>query len=97
MNTELTEADKAYVTELSKDKRVIFMLNLSPVLEKEVKSLMGSSSFINIRPPLQEMKKRGVDPNYWEIPDKVGHFNLIGHKIIANEITKKMIGIVMQK
>ncbi|HET8963343.1 MAG TPA: hypothetical protein VFM99_05575 [Chitinophagales bacterium] len=93
---KLTEADKAFVKELSKDKRVIFMLNLNPALTQEVKSLIGSSSFINIEPPLMEMKKRGIDPNYWEIPDKVGHFNLIGHKIISEEITKKMLSLVLE-
>ena len=53
-------------------------------------------SRLSHQPILLDMKKRGVDPNYWEIPDKVGHFNLIGHKVIANEITKKMIGIAIE-
>jgi hypothetical protein len=92
--TVLNDADKAYVKELSKDKRVIFLLNLDPTLTSEVKSLIGESSYINIQPVLLKLKKQGIDPNYWEIPDKVGHFNLIGHKVIADEITKKMIGII---
>jgi hypothetical protein len=92
--TVLNDADKAYVKELSKDKRVIFLLNLDPTLTSEVKSLIGESSYINIQPVLLKLKKQGIDPNYWEIPDKVGHFNLIGHKVIAEEITKKMIGII---
>jgi hypothetical protein len=92
--TTLNDADKAYVKELSKDKRVIFLLNLNPTLTAEVKSLIGESTYINIQPVLLNSKLHGVDPNYWEIPDKVGHFNLLGHKVIAEEITKKMIGIV---
>jgi hypothetical protein len=92
--TVLTDADKAYVKELSKDKRVIFLLNLDTNLTSEVKSLIGESSYINIQPVLLDLKKQGINPNYWEIPDKVGHFNLIGHKVIADEITKKMIGII---
>jgi hypothetical protein len=95
--TVLTDADKAYVQALSKDKRVIFLLNLNSTLTTEVKSLVGKSSCINIQPVLLNLKKQGIDPNYWEIPDKVGHFNLIGHKVIADEITQKMIGIIIHK
>lgn len=93
---EIGDAEKAFIKELSKDPRVIFLLNVNPVLTNEITSIIGSSDYINIQPILLDMKKRGVDPNYWEIPDKVGHFNLIGHKVIANEITKKMIGIAIQ-
>ena len=92
----INDADKAYIKELSKDTRVIFLLNVNPALTNEITSIIGSSDYINIQPILLDMKKRGVDPNYWEIPDKVGHFNLIGHKVIANEITKKMIGIAIE-
>ncbi len=94
ITSNLNESDKAYVKELSKDKRVIFLLNLNPTLTTEVKSLIGASSFINIQPVLLDLKQHGTDPNYWEIPDKVGHFNLLGHKVIADETTKKMIGII---
>jgi hypothetical protein len=94
ITTTLNESDKAYVKELSKDKRVIFLLNLNPALTTEIKSLIGESSCINIQPVLLNLKQHGNDPNYWEIPDKVGHFNLIGHRVIADEITKKMIGLV---
>jgi hypothetical protein len=94
VSTTLNEADKAYVKELSKDKRVIFLLNLNPMLTSEVKSIIGGSSYVNIQPVLLNWKKHGIDLNYWEIPEKVGHFNLIGHKVIADEITKKMISIV---
>jgi hypothetical protein len=93
ITTTLNDSDKAYVKELSKDKRVIFLLNLNPALTGEVKSLIGESAYINIQPVLLNLKQQGIDPNYWEIPDKVGHFNLIGHKVIADEITKRMIGI----
>jgi hypothetical protein len=95
--TNLDEEQKAYVKELSKDKRVIFLLNVHPQLAAEIKSIIGASSYIDIQPVLMETKKRGTDPNYWEIPEKVGHFNLLGHKIIANEITKKMIGLALKK
>lgn len=86
----------AYVKELSKDKRVIFLLNVHPELTAELKSIIGSSSYIDIQPVLLDAKNKGVDPNYWEIPDKVGHFNLYGHKIIANEVTKKMLGLAIR-
>jgi hypothetical protein len=94
VTTTLDETEKAYVKELSKDQRVIFLLNLNPALTMEVKSIIGSSPYINVQPVLLNWKQHGIDPNYWEIPNKVGHFNLIGHKVIADEITKKMISIV---
>lgn len=94
--TSLNEEQKAYVKELSKDKRVIFLLNVHPELTAELKSIISSSAYIDIQPVLLETKKKGTDPNYWEIPDKVGHFNLLGHKVIADEVTKKMLGIVIQ-
>lgn len=88
--------DKRFVEELSKDKHVIFLLNLKPELCNEVLPIINQSNYINIQPALLDMKKRGIDPNYWEIPDKVGHFNLVGHELISNEITKKMLRIVLQ-
>lgn len=92
----LDETDKRFVEELSKDKHVIFLLNVNPDLTKELLTIIGDSPYINIQPSILDMKKRGIDPNYWEIPDKIGHFNLVGHEMIANEITKKMLGIVLQ-
>ncbi len=96
ITTRLTDTDKAYVKELSKDKRVIFLLNVNPALTSEIKKLIGESSYINIQPVLLKHKQLGVDPNYWEIPEIVGHFNLFGHKVIANEVTKKMIEVASQ-
>lgn len=96
ITTNLDDTNKAYIKELSKDKRVIFLLNVNPTLTNEIKSLIGESSYINIQPVLLNLKKKGTDPNYWEIPDKVGHFNLIGHQAIADEVTKKMIQLATQ-
>jgi hypothetical protein len=95
ITTSLDDTNKRFVTELSKDKHVIFLLNVNPALNKELLSIIGQSYYINIQPSLLAMKKRGIDPNYWEIPDKVGHFNLIGHQLIADEITQKMLAIVL--
>lgn len=96
LTANIDEEQNAFIKELSKDKRVIFLLNLNPELAEQVKSVIGSSSYIDIQPVLAAAKARGTDPNYWEIPDKVGHFNLFGHKLIAEEITKKMLAIAIK-
>ena len=96
ITTKLEDDNKRFVAELSKDKRVIFLLNVNPTLNKELLSIIGNSYYINIQPSLLDMKKRGVDPNYWEIPDKVGHFNLAGHEMISNEITREMLTILLE-
>ncbi|HET6226665.1 MAG TPA: hypothetical protein VFF27_10320 [Bacteroidia bacterium] len=96
VTTSLDPENKRFISELSKDKHVIFLLNVNPALCKELVSIIGPSNYINIQPILLAMKKRGIDPNYWEIPDKVGHFNLVGHQIISDEVTKKMLNIVLQ-
>jgi hypothetical protein len=92
---DLSDSDIACVKELSKDKRVIFLLNFDPAVTGKIKSLIGESPYINIQPVLSDLKQRGIDPNYWEIPDKSGHFNLVGHKVVADEITKKMISLAI--
>ncbi len=92
----LNREDKLFVKELSKDKRVIFLLNVDPQLTSDIKSLIGNSISINIQPVLLEAKQKGKDPNYWEIPDKTGHFNLFGHQLIANELTKEMIELAIR-
>ena len=96
ITTCLNETNRRFVTELSKDKHVIFLLNVNPTLTKELQSIIGNSNYINIQPALLAMKKSGIDPNYWEIPDKVGHFNLVGHQLISDEVTRKMLTIVLQ-
>lgn len=93
---DLDDTDKRFVKELSKDKRVIFLLNVNPSLRNELLSIISDSPTIDLQPAILDLKKRGIDPNYWEIPDKVGHFNLVGHEMIAKEITREMLRIILQ-
>ncbi len=91
----LDYTDKAIITELAKDSHVIFLLNLEPAIFSKVKSLIGNSSFIDIYTPLKKMQnEKGFNPYYWEIPNKIGHWNIPAHKLIGEEIAKQMIEIL---
>jgi hypothetical protein len=93
----LSTVDKIILKELSKDKRVVFMLDLSSNMDRQLRPLLASSHIIDLRKPLLEMKNRGTNPNYWPIPNEIGHWNIPAHKIIGEEITKHMIEIINSK
>lgn len=91
----ISMVDKAIIKRLSEDKRVIFMLNLDLKMTSMVKLLIGQSPVIELRQPLLDMQaKTGIDPYYWEISDKKGHWNLEGHKAIAKEIERRMLELI---
>lgn len=91
----ISAVDMAIIKRLSEDKRVIFMLNLDPSMTNMVKPLIGQSPVIELRQPLLNVQKeKGIDPCYWEIADKKGHWNLEGHKIVAKEIENRMLELI---
>ena len=87
--------DQAVIKRLSEDKRVIFMLNLDPTMTAMIKPLISQSAVIELRQPLlNSQKETGIDPCYWEIADKKGHWNLEGHKVVAKEIENRMLELI---
>lgn len=86
--------DEAILKELSKDPKVIFLLNLPPPLEETVKPLISMSRKIDLWPPLLAMQKTGEDPYYWPIPDKHGHWNIKAHELIGKVIAGQMSNII---
>ncbi len=83
-------SDAAILKELSKDPKVIFMLNLDPGLSKAVQPLIANSRKIDLWSPLLKMKENGTDPCYWPIQDKRGHWNLIGHELVGKVVANYM-------
>jgi hypothetical protein len=92
----LSAVDKAIINELSKDKRIIFMLDVSVDKTDQLKLLLANSPVIDLKIPLQKMKEKGVDPNYWPIPEEKGHWTIPAHKMIGEEISKKMLIVLNQ-
>jgi hypothetical protein len=93
----ITVSDAAILKELSKDPKVIFILNLDPALAKTVRPLISKSLKIDLWPPLLAMQKNGDDPYYWPIPDKHGHWNIKAHELIGKVIAGYMSQIIQKK
>lgn len=89
--------EKAIIRELSKDPKVIFILNLPPRLAEAVRPLISGSRKIDLWPPLLAIQKLGDDPYYWPIPDKHGHWNIKGHELVGKVIADCMLNIIEHK
>jgi hypothetical protein len=47
-------------------------------------------SFIDLNIPLNKLKESGIDPNYWPITKKRGHWNHDGHLIVGKEVADQI-------
>ncbi len=86
----ISTSDAAILKELSKDPKVIFMLNLDPHLSRAVLPLIADSRKIDLWAPLLKMQSSGIDPCYWPIPDKRGHWNFQGHDLVGKVVANYM-------
>ncbi|HEX2985130.1 MAG TPA: SGNH/GDSL hydrolase family protein [Ignavibacteriales bacterium] len=44
--------------------------------------------YINAAPALEELTRKGIDPEYWPITHSRGHWNHLGHKTVGNVLVK---------
>jgi len=89
---EITLVDEAIIKKLASDERVIFLLNTDEIFSNKVKPLIGSVSVIDVRIPLQRMSiEQDIDPYFWKIPNKKGHWNIPAHKLVGEEIARYMV------
>ena len=93
----ITASDAAILKELSKDPKVIFLLNLDPPLAKAVQPHIAHSGKIDLWPPLLKMQQNGTDPYYWPIPDKKGHWNIKAHDLVGKVIASYMAQKIKSK
>lgn len=90
--------DVAVIKEFDRDKRVIFLLDIDSVRANYIKSFIHNAPVIDLKPTLLKLKEeQGIDPYYWKVTNQKGHWNHTAHKVIAEQFSKEIEGILRSK
>jgi hypothetical protein len=87
----IPDTDKAIIEKLAEDEKVIFLLDLDPDASAKIKSLIPQSKIIDLHPTFSKLKEQGIDPNFWEVSNVQGHWNIPAHKAVGDEIAKNLM------
>ncbi len=87
--------DKMIIKKLAEDRKIVFLLDIDPARLKEIRTLAKASIIIDLKAPLERLKKdQGINPYYWEISNELGHWNNPAHIAIGNELADNLVRII---
>ena len=89
---EIPLLNKQIIRTFAQDKKVYLVLADNP--SAQVEQIIENSGIQTIRifPALEELRKKGIDPNYWPATNKEGHWNHAAHKVIGELLAEKLSG-----
>ena len=92
---ELDETMLAILNKISQTDDFIFVFRDQEPFPKDIHNYISSLGIeiIDLSNPLMELKENNINPTYWEVTGKIGHWNHEGHKAVANHIYEKLLTI----
>ncbi|CAM4196388.1 hypothetical protein [Zobellia nedashkovskayae] len=89
--SSLTELDRDIIREIDKKQKIVFLLDLEPKKKAVVQECIKNSTIIDLEPILDSIRQNYIDPNFWKISGKEGHWNNTAHDIVGKALSKELI------
>lgn len=95
-NNNLSDLSLKIISEMGKDK-TIFVFRESA--DKTLKSIIEAQNIpvIETSEILDSLRKKNIDPYYWESTQTYGHFNPIANRVFGKYISKKIAPYIKNK
>lgn len=91
---QLSETDQTVLKAIDKKRKIIFVLSIDSDKNKLLETLIESSPVISLKDVLEQIRTEGMDPNYWHIDDKTGHWNNIAHRLVGEVLAEELLNII---
>ncbi|MBN1996896.1 SGNH/GDSL hydrolase family protein [candidate division KSB1 bacterium] len=98
LTPERDAINRAILYELSEDSAGVIFVNKRPI-PKSTHMMLQDFGIILLDPSvkLDSLRQHGIDPDYWPLARRSGHWNYYGHKAVGEFLAQKLEPVLREK